>query len=402
MAGGVFRCGSGTPADPYMVEDLKDLEEIHNGFQTPGKYYYNKYFVLITNIDLDEEGETTLEEPLYYFHPIGNYGDSNITFEGGFDGNGHVIKNGRFKTGGFIGGNAGLFASIGGGGLGEGDGCLIKNVFFDNVELYAYNSGVGYIAGAALNATVRNCHVINGNLTNTYTDNGRAGGLVGHSADALHLEECSYRGSINGRIVGGLVGSMTNTEYLFGNFITDCFARGDLTGYLVGGMVGSITTAYHSIRYCYSACSFTAGAAWGSGHRLGGYGGIWHQNASITMLSLYYDNTYIGHAYYDAWSYVVGNGRITEDMTYPHDTETTYINFDFYLTWEKEEFWENNAYPFIKRRYYPNLICSPGFNIWVNKSKKWKQITTVHCNKAKKMKGIGTIDVNKGKQWRPI
>src|SRR5512136_1818987 len=75
-AGGTFGGGIGTPADPYMIEDVDDLQAMSNNLTA--------YYALANDIDASN---TTGWNGGQGFEPIGN----GSRFSGGFDGRGYNI-----------------------------------------------------------------------------------------------------------------------------------------------------------------------------------------------------------------------------------------------------------------------------------------------------------------------
>lgn len=288
--------GSGTAEDPFIINDIDDLNEFFNPCTTAcATNYYEGYIELTADIDCNVEG----------FDP------SNVDFSGHFEGNNYTISNFThsntsgppYKPCGFFQENSGT----------------IQNLNLGNVNVSAIEDVgglVGYNFGAILN-----CHVSGtvkgmrpppppirelrggtslsgsniGGLfgTNTgYVKNSSsscnvksfncAGGLGGRnkksSSDEEGLIENSFAtGSVSGNnCVGGLIGMNQGIcEDDLGDFveqdeqtedpctnpslgINECFATGDVSGFFsmnnypnsIGGLVGYNSKSIIKNSYC--------------------------------------------------------------------------------------------------------------------------------------------------------
>ena len=196
--------GSGTPADPYTVDSLADLQAIDkNG--TTCSYAYE----LDTNLDASATRNWNGGEG---FDPI----DS---FSGTFDGNGNEISDlyiDRPNTN-----NVGLFGSTGSSGS-------VSNVHLENVSVDGRND-VGGLVG-------NNGGQIDGSsATGNVTGSTRVGGLIGELGSTTVSNSYADVTVEGGSYVGGFVGKMTTG----GGEITGSFARGDVSGTgEAGGFVG--------------------------------------------------------------------------------------------------------------------------------------------------------------------
>lgn len=193
--------GSGTEADPYLIETPEQLVKLAHDATGPTlepgeawpKLLEGFYFKQIADIDLSE-------------HSCNRFGIGlNGWFAGTYDGDGHFIfgynmKNGTSEPREGVNAVHCLFANI--------QDATIKNV---NIE--DYNLSVDY-----------------SNVKNSYS---RSGMLVGFSQNS-HIEECSVYGTINASMSGqgcvllyaGIAGYANNT------IINDCSANGTITGNL--------------------------------------------------------------------------------------------------------------------------------------------------------------------------
>ena len=191
--------GSGTEADPYLIEDLADLKAFRDSVNA-GETTYNAkgvYLALNADIDLNNEAWT----------PIGT---SNNYFKGVFDGRENTVSNLMVndKELSYVG----LFGYARG-------GATIKNVNVHNVNLTGY-SQVGSIAGRVYTGSISNCHVTGSiQLSAVYA---YAGGITG--GDYVQLSDCSVIADTMGEIIisektgaGGICGWHTEGNYTLSN-----------------------------------------------------------------------------------------------------------------------------------------------------------------------------------------
>ncbi len=210
--------GSGTEADPYLIETKEQLMSLSG--QTITQNYK-----LTSDIDLENTAWTP------------------ITMTNGvFDGDGHVIKNLKVDTNasysGFfnLSGSTSYFPTV-------------KNLTIIGVDVKnAMNSGA--LAGSAVNANIINCHVISGEVSGI----GNAGGLVGSVYNMSNVVDCSSSVNVSGEsiyyltTVGGLIGTID----LNAGLIERCYSTGNVTSNNnnAGGFVGYIENG--KVSECYS------------------------------------------------------------------------------------------------------------------------------------------------------
>ena len=156
-SGGTFGGGTGTLADPYMIEDAADLQAIKNNLTA--------YYALANDIDASA---TSGWNDGQGFEPIG---DADNLFSGGFDGKGYTI------TGLYINrpdtDNVGLFGHVGH----DTEATVIESVRLVNTTVIgARGTGtlIGKVTGNA-NTLIEHCSAVGGNVTG----NGATGGLIG-------------------------------------------------------------------------------------------------------------------------------------------------------------------------------------------------------------------------------
>lgn len=189
--------GSGTSADPYLIEcaaHLAYLQEMVNGGVST---YSGKYFKMTTNINLNSRA----------WDGIGT--SSTICFKGIFDGGGHSIT--RIKAT-----SSALFKYI--------DGASIKNLSTGG------SGGAGIVLESYGTVTVDNCH-----SAVTVISSDAAGGIISTVAGGkVTITNCSNSGNItanalNGNTAkaGGIIGLAGGTN---GHIITNCHNAGSIRG----------------------------------------------------------------------------------------------------------------------------------------------------------------------------
>lgn len=263
------------------AETLAQLATLVNS----GTSCSGKTIILTEDIDLSAYSN---------WKPIGN---SNTSFEGNFNGNGHKIKNLTINrpTEYFVG----LF------GYTYSDS-KIENVGLENVSVKG-SSYVGGLAGRTL-GDVSNCYVT-GLVTG---ENNSTGGLIGEINNYIYqstnvIENCYAEVSVKGggNAVGGFAGdtshgppstnlikncySTGNVEgqVRVGGFIGDCldplencYATGDVLGdTYVGGFLGGRYNSTLNINNCMSKGNVTGNKF------VGGFIGVSENDSSIITLS---------------------------------------------------------------------------------------------------------------------
>ena len=274
-AGGAFGGGTGTPGDPYMIEDVADLQAMKNNLTA--------YYALSDNIDAST---TSGWNDGQGFEPIG---DADNRFSGGFDGGGYNITSlyiNRPDTN-----NVGLFGHVGD----DTGATVIKGVHLVNTTVIgARGTGtlIGRVTGNA-NTLIEECSAVGGSVTG----NGATGGLIGSfnswritpggtDNPVIHysytdvavyssasgggrdkfggLAGCSQKGTIqnsysrssltvtNGSRIGGLAGCIDYRGEIFNSYstglvsVTDCVSVGGLVGNRMGGgaNLGVVTNSF--------------------------------------------------------------------------------------------------------------------------------------------------------------
>ncbi|RNI14918.1 hypothetical protein EFE42_02805, partial [Methanohalophilus sp. RSK] len=273
--------GSGTEADPYEITDVNQLQEMN------AKLSAN--YTLMNDIDASE---TSTWNSGAGFEPIGDYTNK---FTGTFDGNGSVISNLYINRPSAF--NVGLFGVIG--------SASVSNVSLEDVNV-AGSDYVGGLVGA-------NTGTINQSYsTGIVTGSGYlTGGLVGENTGTIN-QSYSTCNVIGDGMVGGLIGQ--NNDGL----VIQSYSTGNVTGEIeVGGLIGTIS--FGLVDQCYSTGNVT-----GSDY-VGGL--IGNEDGDVTQS--YWDMNTSGQT-----SSEKGIGRTTENMTYPYNSDTTYVDWDFTNIWD--------------------------------------------------------------------
>ena len=192
-----FACGAGTKLSPYIILTAEQLARLSFVVNSSDKAYSGKYFKLGADILLnkgaviDEKGALVADSTkLHKWTPIGN---SSVSFDGNFDGDGHTVSGMFINT---TSTHNGLFGNSQG---------TVQNLTVDNSWVYGgkYTAGVvGYNRG-----TVK----IISNYASITSLNGPVGGIVGGTEDSYGnvnvLDSLSNWGVIKGKTdVGGVLG----------------------------------------------------------------------------------------------------------------------------------------------------------------------------------------------------
>jgi hypothetical protein len=208
--------GTGTQMDPYKISteaDLISLAQLVSG----GESFTGKYFEQTQDIELTQDWI-----PIGW---IGSYYDTNIPFNGYYDGQSKMISNLTIKSGISW---AGLFSVVGIDGV-------IDSIELENATITG-GALVGSLTGE-LRGIIRNC-IINGSITGNFA----TGGLVGQTYDGL-IEDCHSIATVTGtgEFTGGLVGYAFSSYGTSGITITSSSSSGNVNGYnKTGGLIGGL------------------------------------------------------------------------------------------------------------------------------------------------------------------
>lgn len=169
--------GKGTQNEPYIIQNATQLAELATAVNNGTNSYLNKYFELTNDIELNGN-----------WLPIGT--NRTRSFQGNFDGKGHMIKNLTITTSSTD--SIGLFGYV--------KYAMIQNIGIESGTINARNA-VGGIVGSAYISFIINCY-----NKATVTGANSVGGIVGY-AYSPSLNNCYNRGKISGNnAVGGILG----------------------------------------------------------------------------------------------------------------------------------------------------------------------------------------------------
>jgi len=430
-----FGGGEGTTFSPYWIETATHLNNIKLKDDEGHYLYLNKNFIQLANIDL---GLAPYNEGLGW-EPIGNIDNP---FQGTYDGNDYAISNLFINRP--LEDNLGLFGVTSGADLidielldvsvsgnnfvGALAGTFLSSSIneFDWVRVTTFSSGtvsgnnqVGGLIGYSDNGTLWLCY-----STCTVDGIDNVGGLVG-KADESDLSESYAQNAVTGSggNVGGFIGRAYESE------ISDCFSHCTVemygTGTQTGGLVGYLYSN-STITNCYSVGvvdgdgttggltgynhgstitnSFASCAVTGTGGYVGGLAG----RSDGTITDSYWDMTVSGLG-----EPGLGDGRTTEEMTYPY-AENTYTGWNFTTVWVEDpnigfgQF--NNGYPYLEWQHNPQQYGFGGGS--GTEADPYLVATPAHLNSVRNQKDawflqtadidLGAAPWNEEEGWQPI
>jgi hypothetical protein len=218
---GYFCRGSGTPGDPYLINDWTGLNAIRNNLTAS--------YVLIKSIssfDVDYPGIGDEWEPIGTYDPIFGFG---TPFKGTFDGNNNIISDLIVNQDDAA---AGLFG-------------YINQTEISNIKLTGVNI-TGYIDVGGLAGVIEFSDIINSSSTGSINGFSNVGGLVGRVEWYSTILSSYSTGDVNGSSgVGGLAGYITYSTIL------SSYSTGDVNGSSDVGCLAGVVT-YSTISNSYS------------------------------------------------------------------------------------------------------------------------------------------------------
>lgn len=230
--------GKGSENDPYLIENLEDLQNVRNIIAANSF----TYFKMTSDIDMSGVKDWTPINPV------------NEPFGIMFDGNNHKITGFTCSVGTW----ASLFGVLHG---------TVKNLTLVNPVISTTSASTcGTVAAwvgnnnGSLQGHLENVHVINGKVSNSNST--QIGGLTGKAGEGTFVN-CSYDGIVERTgtsasdyvPAGGILG-----EAVMGVSITGCRTSGTLTtasGRSCGGILGK-TTIQVNIKDCSSTMDINA------------------------------------------------------------------------------------------------------------------------------------------------
>nr|WP_278429930.1 filamentous hemagglutinin [Brevibacillus laterosporus] len=224
-----FSGGGGTQADPYIVSNEQDLNNVRKNL---GAWYVQDQDIVMGSF---QSGEG--------FEPIGA---SNAPFTGNYDGRGHFIK-GLFMNQNRA--HVGLF--------GTGRSAIIRNLRLIDPNITNEKQITGTLIGYIVGCKIFNCNVIGGSVEG---QGGKVGGLIGdayaysgQSDWTTEIRFCyNYKCNVKtgGNIAGGLVGNVYWDNK--GVYMDNCYSTGkveDITVAKDRTNIGGVTGSYGDKTY---------------------------------------------------------------------------------------------------------------------------------------------------------
>lgn len=200
--------GSGTEADPYLIQDTNDFKKIDNGIS--GTFYAGKYFKQEADLNFGNMG--TKEQSFIRIF-AGNY-DGNgksISYNGTFAGQRHGTADNQpdqhYNNDGH--GDYGLFGRVTNGGTIKNLNVNAQIVFTAKEGAENANMNAGLLCGHLDNGTISYCNVTGEVASQINASNGGGGdvGLLCGQSEGRE-EYCTGAGTVTGHgWVGGLIGA---------------------------------------------------------------------------------------------------------------------------------------------------------------------------------------------------
>ena len=213
--------GKGTDAEPFVLKTAEHLAWFRDYVNEGNTSACAKIADDVKEIDMStvcHKADTEKQVAELSWNPIGN---SDISYQGTFDGNGKTIRNLYINA---TSSNTGFF------------GCLgyssIKNITFGNAKVNSTGDNTGILAGFEDYGIIENIKT----LANCSVEGKKSvGGIAGDARD--DISNCENHAMVMGTdFVGGIAGHYKGS----GNSITSCANYGVVTGtgFYVGGMAG--------------------------------------------------------------------------------------------------------------------------------------------------------------------
>ncbi len=320
-----FAGGIGSADEPYKVATARQLTALI--------YAKNAHFKQVSDIDLEEwysgDGGRNRWEPI---------GTMQQPFRGSFNGNYYTIRNLHLhRTTGLVYVN-GLF--------GYTEDAELSNIGLIGVNIEAISESGG-IVGRANNTLITDCYV-DGRISVTGTGGAIAGQLQNNSSVVSCYASGTIRANHSSSIAGGLVGINNSSK------IKDSFSAVRVIGnYSYSAGLAAVSNDGNVINcFAYGLVTSTNANPEYSG-------GLLARNDGCEVVNSYWDTETSGQDISAG-----GEGRTTEQMTYPYD-ENTYVDWDFINVWKQDDGGRmNSGYPYLKWLNkllipYPDVASKP-------------------------------------------
>ena len=213
--------GKGTDAEPFVLKTAEHLAWFRDYVNEGNTSACAKIADDVKEIDMStvcHKADTEKQVAELSWNPIGN---SDISYQGTFDGNGKTIRNLYINA---TSSNTGFFGCLGYG--------SIKNITFGNAKVNSTGDNTGILAGFEELCIIENIKT----LANCSVEGKKSvGGIAGDARD--DISNCENHAMVMGTdFVGGIAGYYKGS----GNSITSCANYGVVTGtgFYVGGMAG--------------------------------------------------------------------------------------------------------------------------------------------------------------------
>jgi len=206
-----FGGGSGTPADPWKIDNAQHL--LYLGYNSA---YYGGSYIMTADIDMSAYTGTM-------YKVIGSSA-TKFQFTGDFDGGGHIISNLTYSTKAAVS-NVGMF--------GYTSNATIQNLGLENEAIHSHGDAVGGLIGYQYRGHIYNCYT-----TGSVAGRDGVGGMVGDEHGSINNSYSTAYVTVadEGSGIGGLVGVISGyKEY----GVRRCYSAGPVKGSTyVGGLIG--------------------------------------------------------------------------------------------------------------------------------------------------------------------
>lgn len=292
--------GSGTEADPYILDAAQDLVEMRNLATLGGE----TWFKMVKDIDMKGitdyipvNYDENFERKIHF--DGGNFTISNFYYDKAVNGANYgslfgvlygSVKNLKVDKAtinatnacGVIGGYVGTGGKPG----------LVENVTITNSSVTNSGDRAGGVCGNAKEATFKNVS-FKGTVTSTHTAaEAKAGGFAGHTETSAVFENCSVDVTVTGEKndLGGFVGKITGNEIKF----TGCDVKVNLTSNQVGknrcgGFLGWNSSSKATFTDCHvlAGSTITNDKTWSAveNGNFGGFIGFGDTTGSVVTIS---------------------------------------------------------------------------------------------------------------------
>ena len=275
--------GSGTEADPYLVDEMEAFEKVNSLLKEDATVY----FKMTTDLDFKDIVFTAADyegDKPNPWTPI-NSGDAELAAKRAivFNGDGHKISN--------LKADKPLFATL----VGRVENLVIENAVIEaSGKDGAILAGVAGSAETASDIVVKNVTIKSSKLTSDYM---RVGALIGWLKGGI-VENAESDAPVTGASrVGGLIGLM---EY---GQVINCSSTGNVKGdsYYLGGLIGYIADASGSAvipTITVKGCHATGDVANDSGNYVRAGGLIGQTECNLVLEKCYATGNITGSGHY--------------------------------------------------------------------------------------------------------